>query len=261
MLDVDNVVPFLLEHGLVQTDWIISGDLAIRSAARRNRNLRVEGPGGAGYLIKQPDEMAPESRRTLGNEADFYEFCQQEKQAGPVLAFLPRLVFRDQDRAVHALVLVEGARSLAAYRLAHAAEAFPVEPSRALGHGLGTLHRVFRLPQFAGDPRLAWLRQPLPWIFRSNRRPTPAMLASLSPAGLRVFQILRSEPGVGESLEHLSLRWQAETVIHGDIKYDNILVGPPPGGQGSRRCRRLDRGLGVRANRRSGMGPGGGPAR
>ena len=57
------------------------------------------------------------------------------------------------------------------------------------------------------------------------------MLASLSPAGLRVFQILRSEPDVGESLERLSLRWQAETVIHGDIKYDNILVGPPREGR------------------------------
>ena len=34
MLDVDNVVSFLLEHGLVQTDWIISGELAIRGAAR-----------------------------------------------------------------------------------------------------------------------------------------------------------------------------------------------------------------------------------
>lgn len=226
MLDVDNVVPFLLEHGLVQADWIISGELAIRSVARRNRNLRVEGPGGAGYLIKQPDELAPESHRTLGNEAAFYEFCQQEEDAGPLLAFLPRLVLRDQVRAVHALVLVEDARSLAACRLAQSAEEFPIEHSRALGHGLGTLHRVFRLPRFAGDPRLAWLKQPLPWVFRSNRRPTPAMLASLSPAGARVFQILRSEPDVGESLERLSLRWRAETVIHGDIKSDNILAGP-----------------------------------
>src|SRR4029077_19131575 len=99
-------------------------------------------------------------------------------------------------------------------RLAQSAEAFPIEPSRAVGHGLGTLHRVFRLPRFAGDPRLAWLKQPLPWVFRSNRRPTAAMLASLSPAGARVFQILRSEPDVGESLERLSLRWRAETVIH-----------------------------------------------
>jgi Ser/Thr protein kinase RdoA (MazF antagonist) len=231
MVDVDNVVPFLLERGLVQSDWIISGDLAIRSAARRNRNLRVEGPGGAGYLIKQPDEIAPESRRTLGNEAAFYEFCQQEKAAAPVAAFLPRLVLRDQAQAIHALVLIEGARSLAACRLAQSAEAFPVESSRTLGQGLGTLHRVFRLPRFAGDPRLAWLTQSVPWIFRSNRRPTPAMLASLSPAGARVFQILRSEPDVGAALERLSSRWRAETVIHGDIKSDNVLTGPPRQGR------------------------------
>jgi hypothetical protein len=71
------------------------------------------------------------------------------------------------------------------------------------------------------------LSQPLPWIFRSNRKPTPAMLASLSPAGARVFQILRTEPDVGAALERLSFRWRAETVIHGDIKSDNVLAAPP----------------------------------
>ena len=65
MLDVDSAVPFLLEHGLVERDWIVNGELTLCSAARRNRNLRIEGPGGAGYLIKQPDDLAPAGRRTL----------------------------------------------------------------------------------------------------------------------------------------------------------------------------------------------------
>lgn len=58
MLNVDNAIPYLLEHDLIDPTWIIDGDLTIRCAARRNRNLRVEGPDGAGYLIKQADELA-----------------------------------------------------------------------------------------------------------------------------------------------------------------------------------------------------------
>jgi Ser/Thr protein kinase RdoA (MazF antagonist) len=230
MLDVDNAIPFLLEHGLVERGWIVDGDLTLRSAARRNRNLRIEGPGGAGYLIKQPDELAPASRRTLTSEAAFYEFCQQEAAAAPVARFLPRLVLRDRDRTLHALELVKGASTLASYHRARSPGDFPVAASEALGIGLGTLHRVFRLPGLAADPRLAWLSRPAPWIFGSQRRPTLAMLADLSPAGSRVFQIIRAEAGLGVALDRLGPMWRAETLIHGDIKSDNILVGTPRDG-------------------------------
>ena len=65
MLGVDNVADFLLEKGLIDTAWIIDGALTVRSAARRNRNLRVEGPGGTGFLIKQPDSPLEGGFQTL----------------------------------------------------------------------------------------------------------------------------------------------------------------------------------------------------
>jgi Ser/Thr protein kinase RdoA (MazF antagonist) len=227
MLDVDTAVAFLLEHGLVERDWIVDGDLTLRSAARRNRNLRIEGHGGAGYLIKQPDELAPAGRRTLANEAAFYEFCQHEAAAAPVALLLPRLVLRDRDCALHALELIPGAVTLASYHLGRSPDDFPVVASHDLGHGLGTLHRVFRLPGLADDPRLNWLNRSVPWVFDAHRKPTPAMLADLSPAGSRVFQIIQSEAGLGASLDNLGQMWRHETLIHGDIKSDNILVGAP----------------------------------
>ncbi len=229
MLDVDNAVAFLLEHGLVERDWIVSGDLLLRSITRRNRNLRIEGPDGAGYLIKQPDDLAPAGRRTLDNEAAFYEFCQQEPAASPVLGLLPRLVLRDQGRTLHALKLIPNAATFVAFHLRHLPDEFPVEPSRQLGHGLGTLHRVFRLPGLAEDARLNWLGRSLPWVFTAHRRPTPPMLLDLSPAGARVFRIIQSQQALGALLEALTRSWQHETLIHGDIKSDNILVGGPKG--------------------------------
>ena len=227
MLDVDNAVAFLLEHGLVECDWIVSGELTLRSVARRNRNIRIKGPDGAGHLIKQPDDLAPAGRRTLDSEAAFYEFCQQEPAAAAVLGLLPRLVLRDRGRTMHALKLIPNAATLAAYHLRHSPDEFPVEPSRQLGHGLGTLHRVFRMPGLADDVRLNWLGRSLPWVFTAHHRPTPAMLVDLSPAGARVFRIIQSEQALGRSLEALARMWRHETLIHGDIKSDNILVGGP----------------------------------
>ena len=56
MLTVDDAIPFLLESRLIDRGWIIDGVLTIRCSAKRNRNLKIEGPDGAGLLIKQPDD-------------------------------------------------------------------------------------------------------------------------------------------------------------------------------------------------------------
>jgi hypothetical protein len=225
MLDVENAFPFLLEHGLIERDWIIDGAVTMRSAARRNRNLKIEGPGGAGYLIKQPDELALAGRRTLANEAAFYELCQQEPAAASVAGFLPKLILRDRERDLHILELIPGAATLDAHHLCQSPDDFPIAPSRGVGTALGTLHRVFRQPGLANDSRLGDPGQAVPWVFSAHRRPTPPMLADLSPAGARVFRIIQAEPGLGATLGNLGRMWRSEALIHRDIKSDNILVG------------------------------------
>ena len=200
MLDVDNAIPFLLEHHLVERDWIIAGELTLLSAARRNRNLRVEGPGGIGFLIKQPDELSPGSRLTLAQEAAFYEFCQEEAAASALARFMPRLVLRDRDLALHVLELIPNASTLATYHLDKSLNEFPVAASHNLGQALGTLHRTFRLPGLASDQRLNWLAPSIPWAFSVHRKPSPAMLADLSPAGAQAFKIIQSEPSLARRL-------------------------------------------------------------
>jgi hypothetical protein len=223
MLDVDNAIPFLLERGWINPEWVVDGDLTIRSRARRNRNLSAEGPNHLGYLIKQPDELASEGHRTLRAEAAFYDFCQQEPAASAVARFLPRMVYRETDRALHVLELVPRAMTLGAHHGSSDALAFPIDASRLLGEALGTLHRVFRLPGLAQDPRLDWLTRPMPWVF-SAHRPWPGLLANMSPAGARVLQIIQEHEGLDAHLDRLRTQWRTETIIHGDLKSDNVLV-------------------------------------
>jgi aminoglycoside phosphotransferase (APT) family kinase protein len=224
MLDVESIVPYLLERGLIQRRWILEGSLTIRSAARRNRNLRVEGPDGIGCFIKQPDELSPASRRTLACEASYYEFCQREELASAIACLMPRMILHDRDRSLYALELIPGAMTLAAHRTARSYDHFPVAASRALGTSLGTLHRLFRLPGLADDPRLSWLSRPVPAFLRATR-PAPALLANMSPAAARVVRILQAEAGLDAALHELAQQWSPETVIHGDIRSDNVLVG------------------------------------
>ena len=54
----------------------------------------------------------------------------------------------------------------------------------------------------------------------------PAMLADLSPAGLRVYRIIQEHSDLLDSMIRLGRQWRAETLIHGDLKFDNVLVVP-----------------------------------
>jgi hypothetical protein len=233
MRNVDDATEFLLERGLIEVDCIIEGRFSIRSVARRNRNLRVEVPGGVGYLIKQPDEVAAQSRMTLTSEASFYALCQQESTLAPVGEIVPRLACFDAAEAVLATELLPDSLPLWPYYESFGAGRFPVEVGRVLGRALGLIHRTFRPMVESRDPRLGWLGGSRPWVLGLHK-PAPGDLAFLTPANYQALRILQGEDGLGQRLDEVGRLWEADTLIHGDLKSDNVLVRPGQGESGER---------------------------
>ena len=225
MLNTDTATPYLVARGLVSPKAIVDGDLTIVSAARRNRNLRVEGPAGVGYLIKQPDNTAQDSCRTVQCEAAFYAFCQQQPMATPMARILPRLVYFDAEEYVLILDLLQNALPLWQFYNSHGADNFPFGISRELGRTLGVLHKTFRLQTSLRDPHLPWSHSSVPWIL-SVHKPGPDMLAILSPANYQTLRILQTQDGLCKQIDGVRRLWTPDTIIHNDIKGDNILVLP-----------------------------------
>jgi len=239
MLDVDTAVPYLLDKKLIQQDAVLNGELTVTSAARRNRNLRVETTAG-GYLIKQPDDPTQGGQRTLRAELDFYAFCQREPALAAMAELLPRLVFFDPDRSLFALELLPAATSLWQRFWATGPQGFPIETGRRLGRTLGVVHRTFRDPAVLTAPALAWLSPAVPWVMMVHK-PGPEVLATINPANYQTLRILQTQGQLGESLDRLRGAWLPDTVIHGDVKSDNILVSPPAvPGTGSETIRLVD---------------------
>src|SRR5262245_39274091 len=75
LLGVESATAFLIDRGLIDGTAAAVGSFTVRDAARRNRNLRVEGADGEGYLIKQPDPLEDEAEVTLRNEVAFLRLC------------------------------------------------------------------------------------------------------------------------------------------------------------------------------------------
>jgi Phosphotransferase enzyme family len=232
-LDVDTVVPYLLDKKLIAPSAIVDGELRIISVARRNRNLRVEVQDG-GYLIKQPDVPEADGRSTLRAEADFHTFCRRGPAAVAMADVLPDLLLFDRDRSLLALELLPAAIPLGQRLRAASPASFPLEIGRQIGRALGVVHRTFRDPRTLDTAELAWLRQDVPWAMRVHE-PGPQIKATISPANYRTLRILQAEGPLCESLDRCRAAWLPDTVIHGDVKSDNILVvpanPPAPGGE------------------------------
>jgi aminoglycoside phosphotransferase (APT) family kinase protein len=227
MIDVDGATSFLVDRGLVDTSAIIDGELCIRSQARRNRNLKVEGPGGAGYLIKQPDDPRHGGLATLRRELAFHRFCRTEPTVERVTRFIPRLVDADHDKGLLVFALVPDAGTFDSVLYTENSRQRAIASGRRLGSHLATLHQCFGSQPPRNDRRLAEFPDHLPWALRLHK-PAPALLAILSAANYQTVRILQTQDGLAKRLDHLAHECRPDTVIHGDMKFNNVLIQPGP---------------------------------
>jgi Ser/Thr protein kinase RdoA (MazF antagonist) len=232
VLDVESATAFLIDRGLIDGPAAASGSYTVRDASRRNRNLRVEGADGGGYLIKQPDPLEDDAEVTLRNEAAFHRLCLEEPALAVLRGMIPRLVDHDAERAVVVFELVPGAVPLRSSERVLASPTLLAEAGRALGEVLGTLHRTCRPLVAAADPRLSWLTGKPPGVLKIHQ-PLPRSLESLSPANVEVLKTLQSDGWQRGWFEGFRGLWRPETIVHGDVAFDNVLVLPPAGGPGA----------------------------
>jgi hypothetical protein len=227
MLSIENALPYLIERGLVTPQTVLDGELLIANAARRNRNLRVTRKDGVSYLIKQPDDPTYGGAYTLRCEAGFYSFCQEEPSVAELKSLLPRMMYFDAERSLLALELFEEAKPLWSLYSKTDAMNFPAHVAGALGRALGLLHKTLSLPGAAESERLAWLRRDAPWVMQVHK-PGPEVLSNISPANYQTLRILQTQENLSTHLDQLRRLWRVRSVIHSDIKSDNVLVLPAP---------------------------------
>jgi aminoglycoside phosphotransferase (APT) family kinase protein len=221
-LTVDTIVPYLIEKNLVSAAAIVEGDFAAIDAGRRNQSLKIVVRRGPSYLIKQPGEGERSTDATLRCEAWFYNRCRFEPYAAALQSVLPALCGWDEDRRLLVLELIDGCPLWAHYAATPAPE-FPSDAAAPLGEALGTVHRVFR--QWLDGPEVPArdLHCAAPWIVHAHR-PTPETFSRMSPANLQLLRWLQKDGALTAGLDGLRTEWRAETLIHNDIKGDNILV-------------------------------------
>jgi len=215
----------LVARQIGYVDSLIGGEPTVNDRGGRNWNLSVQATTGADYHIKLPLEAGDAAAELLRREVDFYSFCR-DRSLQAVNRFLARLIFFDREYPFLVLETLSGASPLREHLQASDPHLGPVVLLGAVGGALGTVHAAFQnaVEEWATEP------DEFPWAFTIHR-PRIELFSTLSPATRQLLKILQGDTGFTARLENLSAQWVPQTLIHSDIKSDNVLVFPPETGR------------------------------
>jgi hypothetical protein len=220
IITTNNIVYYLLERGLVTFESVVDGDLMVVDASRRNRNFKVIRKHHQGYFVKQIQQWEPQAIATLQSEAVCYSLSQNDANFAPLALLMPKFYAYDPGRSVLIVELLPEAENLSEYQR-HLGE-FPLDVASKLGKMLGTYHRDVGINS-QNSPHYASFPKRIPWILSVHQH-SPSLFNSLSAANSQLLGVVQKYPEFHQALNALQGQWQINSLIHGDMKWDNCIV-------------------------------------
>jgi Ser/Thr protein kinase RdoA (MazF antagonist) len=223
-LNAANVAHFLIGRGLLSPESVVRGDLTILDSSRRNRNFRVIRDGTPSLFIKQMRDAQPDAMMTLRREAACYERARDD----PALSrLMPRLIAYDSARHLLIVELLPDAESLADRYVRE--RTLPVEIGRMLGEALGVYHaRAAIFAESESERSLFERHVPVVLAWRSRGH---AAIGQQGAVGREISSIVRQHPEFETLLDVIGVEWRFDSLIHSDMKWDNVLVFPTSSGE------------------------------
>jgi hypothetical protein len=228
VLSARNVGDYLVNRGIIGRDQIVDGEFVATDSTRRNRNFRVALTGTTGYFVKQVADWDPLSLETLEREARFYWRAWNESALQPISRWLPRFHSYEPGRRVLVLELISGGEDLGTHhrRLGQ----FPETVAAEAGEALARVHETTRSDMGNGSGPASFPDH-IPWILTAPDAPAGGLPEGGSLGEL--LRMVRSYPELSDGVAAARKAWTPETLVHGDLKWENVIVGAEPGDDGA----------------------------
>ena len=227
LLTAENLAYYLIEKGYVGRHSIVEGDYLVLDYQRRNRNFKVIRRNQPSYFVKQVLKLEPEPISSLQREASCYWMAQTQPPLDVLGRIAPKFVGYDRARHVLVVGLLEGAETLSEYyrREGRFPESLAVEAGRMLAS-----YHSDAGAWIMESPYRQVFAQATPWIL-SMHRIEPQYYPLLSEANGRLLEIVKRDPDFPATLDGLKAEWRVNSLLHGDIKWENVLVQSANGGE------------------------------
>jgi thiamine kinase-like enzyme len=223
IITANNVALYLLRQGLISADSIVDGDLMVVEMSRRNRNFKISRRKGPSYFAKQIQNWDPMTLAQLQCEASCYWLAKNDPNFEVLAKIMPNYFSYDPKRYVLIIELLPNSETLSDYH--RRLGGFPVEIASILGRLLGSYHRDLGKRLQNTSHGAAFPRQ-IPWILSFHEQ-NANLLPAVSGGNQQIMNIIKSYPNFPQALKRISNEWKSDSLIHGDIKWDNCIVCHP----------------------------------
>jgi tRNA A-37 threonylcarbamoyl transferase component Bud32 len=210
-------VRYLLRRRYIPAESIVEGDLRVSEAAARNRGFRVTFGAARGYWVKQIREWTEPGVASFRREARWYWLVRNDPRFARFQDIVPACLAYDPDSEILVMDLVPGTQTLSCPR--------PHDPwfdpraAALLGRTIARFQRDSLEPADA-----AGFSPAAPWVLslaELGREPDPDRLG----ARRELLHILDAYPGFGPTLKALEEAWTPAALVHGDMKFQNCILG------------------------------------
>ena len=225
MLDIADVLPYLLERDLVSAGAVVDGGLRIVDRSRRNRVFVVTSNSERGLVVKQAYDGDTAATR--------HEATVLERLRAADRRFATRLPAPVSYDAATGILALEAAREPQDLRQRHAHGRYSRDVAAQVGRTLALLHAT--PPSTLGD-------RPGPWDARSAlriHRPSIRGAHELTAAALELVGAIQRSEELCAALDALYASPRRDAPIHGDVRWDNVLTARAAAGASARRARVL----------------------
>ena len=215
-----NLTHYLIARGIVSAESVVAGDLVLVEAGRRNRNFKVLRRRNSGLFVKQIKSFEDQAITTLRREAAFYRAINSNSRYSEIAGLIPEFIDYDERRHALSVKLVENAQSVAERQMNQGK--YLENTARDLGCALGRIHS--KGSEMMADPALRnMLTYQVPWPMMLDQLGY-TFLEQLGRIGPELAAALRGLPTLQRMLSDLRPHWQYDSLIHGDMKWDNCMT-------------------------------------
>jgi aminoglycoside phosphotransferase (APT) family kinase protein len=224
VLDIADVLLYLLKRDLVSARAVVDGSLQIVDRSRRNLVFVITADSEHGLVVKQ----AADDPAGIDHEATVLKRLRAADRRLAVR--LPAPVFYDAGAGI---LVLEAARDPRTLREQHARGRYSCALAAQIGRTLAALHAT---PPAALGGRAA------PWDMRSAlrmHRPSMRDCERLTEAAIEFVGAVQRSEGLCAALDALHASACDDVLIHGDVRWDNVLAARVPRGASARRSHAL----------------------
>lgn len=223
VLTEQNIAFYLMDKGFLPVEQLVDGDFRVDASDSRNKNFIVNKDFDNAYFIKHVRQFDGEKTSTLRTEATCYWLANHDDSYQALKSFLPS--YHTFDFINYILVLgYEKGNSLYDFyqQKGMTGDQIPAK----LGALLSSYHNE-QSNRTDGESKKFFKRQK-PWVFSLGDAAGFVNGPADQKAQQQVIKLVLENKQYQELIRGMEEQWAYTSLIHNDIKFQNLLINAEP---------------------------------